>query len=199
MYSLYIPLYLAGPIITFNDFTHQVIHSIINIEIRKEKKIKLLVIQKRTPLFYLIRWIISLLLMEFIIHFMHTNALSHLNLYKSFTPLQMALFGYLQLNHIWLKLLIIWRFFRLWAMMDGVLVIENMKRCMSNNYSVSEFWKGWHCSFNRWLVRLEMLKLISHNWVCALIIIGFLIKLIDLFYSTLLPFLRLSQDISISR
>lgn len=27
------------------------------------------------------------------------------------------------------------------------------KRCMSNNYSIVGFWKGWHCSFNRWLVR----------------------------------------------
>lgn len=84
---------------------------------------------------------------------MHTNALSKESLYKSFTPLQTALFGYLELNHIWLKLLIIWRFFRLWAMVDGILVIENMQRCMSNNYSVSGFWRGWHCSFNRWLVR----------------------------------------------
>ena len=24
---------------------------------------------------------------------------------------------------------------------------------MSNNYSVVGFWKGWHCSFNKWLVR----------------------------------------------
>lgn len=27
------------------------------------------------------------------------------------------------------------------------------QKCMSNNYSVANFWKGWHCSFNRWLVR----------------------------------------------
>ena len=24
---------------------------------------------------------------------------------------------------------------------------------MTNNYSVVGFWKGWHCSFNKWLVR----------------------------------------------
>jgi hypothetical protein len=32
---------------------------------------------------------------------------------------------------------IIWRFFRLWAALDGIDTIENMARCMSNNYSIS--------------------------------------------------------------
>lgn len=30
---------------------------------------------------------------------------------------------------------------------------------MSNNYSVVGFWKGWHCSFNRWLVRYMFIPL----------------------------------------
>ena len=28
-----------------------------------------------------------------------------------------------------------------------------MPRCFSNNYTVTGFWKNWHSSFNRWLVR----------------------------------------------
>lgn len=28
-----------------------------------------------------------------------------------------------------------------------------VQKCMTNNYSVVGFWKGWHCSFNKWLVR----------------------------------------------
>jgi D-alanyl-lipoteichoic acid acyltransferase DltB (MBOAT superfamily) len=28
-----------------------------------------------------------------------------------------------------------------------------MLRCMSNNYSLEQFWKGWHASFNKWIVR----------------------------------------------
>ena len=32
---------------------------------------------------------------------------------------------------------LIWRFFRLWALLDGVDTIENMARCMSNNYTIS--------------------------------------------------------------
>ena len=38
-------------------------------------------------------------------------------------------------------------------MADGVSVPENMQRCMCNNFSLTGFWRGWHSSFNRWLVR----------------------------------------------
>ena len=54
---------------------------------------------------------------------------------------------------MWLKFLITWRFFRLWAMADGTLAPENMLRCMSNNCSLEQFWRGWHASFNKWIVR----------------------------------------------
>jgi protein-cysteine N-palmitoyltransferase HHAT len=54
---------------------------------------------------------------------------------------------------MWLKFLLIWRFFRLWALADGVLPPENQVRCMSNNQSLGQFWKGWHASFNLWIVR----------------------------------------------
>lgn len=28
-----------------------------------------------------------------------------------------------------------------------------MVRCFANNYDIESFWKGWHASYNRWLVR----------------------------------------------
>lgn len=43
--------------------------------------------------------------------------------------------------------------FRLWALIDGIDPPENMVRCMSDNYSALAFWRGWHRSFNRWVVR----------------------------------------------
>jgi hypothetical protein len=42
---------------------------------------------------------------------------------------------------------------RFWALADGVDVPENMPRCICANYSVLGFWKGWHASYNLWLVR----------------------------------------------
>jgi D-alanyl-lipoteichoic acid acyltransferase DltB (MBOAT superfamily) len=57
------------------------------------------------------------------------------------------------LKMMWLKFLLIWRFFRAWALFEGTDPPENMLRCMSNNYSLEGFWRGWHASFNRWLVQ----------------------------------------------
>ena len=52
-----------------------------------------------------------------------------------------------------LKFLVIWRFFRLFSLLDGVECVENMLRCVNNHHSVQEFWREWHRAFNRWLVR----------------------------------------------
>lgn len=41
-------------------------------------------------------------------------------------------------------------------MTDGVDTVENMVRCMSNNYSALEFWRDWHRSYNRWLIRFAL-------------------------------------------
>ncbi|CAN0550693.1 unnamed protein product, partial [Ectocarpus sp. 8 AP-2014] len=76
-----------------------------------------------------------------------------------FSPTILGLFAYTILLIMWLKFLVIWRLFRFWALCDGVEPPENMQRCMTNNYSVVGFWKGWHCSFNRWLVRYIFIPL----------------------------------------
>ena len=59
------------------------------------------------------------------------------------------------LNFMWLKFTVVWRCFRLWALLDGVESPENIRRCVNNNYDIEGFWKNWHSSFNRWLVRLS--------------------------------------------
>ena len=65
----------------------------------------------------------------------------------------MAFFPYFRLTGVWLKFLVIWRFARCWALLDGVDTHENMERCISSQYSIAGFWRAWHRSFNRWLVR----------------------------------------------
>ncbi|OCL12478.1 glycerol:H+ symporter-like protein [Glonium stellatum] len=140
-YTLYSPLYLTGPIITFNDYISQLRYRPYSIN------------RTRTTL-YAIRFIIALLTMEIMIHYMYMVAI-----FKSqpswniYTPFQLSMLGFFNLNHIWLKLLLPWRFFRLWALLDGIDPPENMVRCMSDNYSAMAFWRGWHRSFNRWVTR----------------------------------------------
>ncbi|KAI9591899.1 MBOAT, membrane-bound O-acyltransferase family-domain-containing protein [Syncephalis fuscata] len=108
-YLFYIPLFLAGPIITFNNFIAQMHHKPSSITVK-------------STILYGLRVLGAILTMELMMHYLYV-------------------------------LLIIWRFFRLWAMADNVEVIENMNRCMSNNYSAQGFWRSWHRSYNRWLIR----------------------------------------------
>ena len=140
-YSLYAPLYLTGPILTFNDYISQVRYSPSSIN------------PTRTTL-YGIRFLICLLTMEIMLHFIYAVAISKAQpAWELYTPFQLSMIGYFNLHIIWLKLLLPWRFFRFWALLDGIDPPENMVRCMSDNYSTLAFWRGWHRSYNRWIVR----------------------------------------------
>ncbi|KAI0295061.1 hypothetical protein B0F90DRAFT_1811558 [Multifurca ochricompacta] len=97
-YALYAPLYIAGPIITFNEFMWQDI---------------------------------ALLIMKILIHAMHVVAIKDANAWSRMTPAQLSMVGFWNLIFVWLKLLLPWRFFRLWALADGLDPPENMVRCMA--------------------------------------------------------------------
>ena len=71
----------------------------------------------------------------------------------SYGPFEVGVLSLMVLNFMWLKFTAIWRFFRLWALASGVEAPENMLRCINNNATILGFWKGWHASYNRWLVR----------------------------------------------
>lgn len=58
-----------------------------------------------------------------------------------------------QLVFIWFKFLLIWRIGRAWAALCGVEVVDNLPRCVCNNYGFEGFWRMWHRGFNLWLVR----------------------------------------------
>ncbi|KIV90574.1 hypothetical protein PV10_07862 [Exophiala mesophila] len=146
-YILYPPLYLAGPILTFNDYISQSTYQIPSVTAR------------RTTL-YGIRFLATLFCMEFLIHTTYVVAISKSSPdWSTYTPFQLAMLAYFNLHIIWLKLMIPWRFFRLWALVDGIDPPENMVRCMSDNYSALAFWRAWHRSFNRWITRYVYIPL----------------------------------------
>lgn len=101
--------------------------------------------------------------MEFVLHFIYVVAISKAQAWSNLSAMEIAMLGYFNLHIIWLKLLIPWRFFRLWAMMDGIETTENMIRCMSNNYSALAFWRAWHRSFNRWITRYIYIPLATSS------------------------------------
>lgn len=140
-YAIYAPLYIAGPILTFNDYISQLKYRAASIE------------RPRTVR-YAIRFVLVLFAMEALLHFNYIGAISKARPeWGSYTAAQLSLLSYFQLHIIWLKLLLPWRLFRLWALIDGIDPPENMVRCVSNNFSTQMFWRAWHRSFNRWLIR----------------------------------------------
>ncbi|PYH85051.1 glycerol:H+ symporter [Aspergillus uvarum CBS 121591] len=140
-YVLYAPLYLTGPILTFNDYISQQRYAPPSLT------------TARTTL-YGIRFFLTLLAMELILHYIYAVAISKASPdWSLYTAGQLSMLAYFNLHIIWLKLLIPWRFFRFWALVDGIDPPENMIRCVSNNYSALAFWRAWHRSFNRWIVR----------------------------------------------
>lgn len=140
-YAVYAPLYLAGPILTFNDYVAQLKHRAASIERARTVR-------------YGVRLALALLAMELVLHFDYVGAIGKASpVWGGYTPAQLSLLSFFNLHIIWLKLLLPWRLFRLWALVDGIDAPENMVRCVSNNYSTQFFWRAWHRSYNRWLIR----------------------------------------------
>ncbi|CAM1504655.1 Fc.00g022460.m01.CDS01 [Cosmosporella sp. VM-42] len=140
-YAIYAPLYLVGPILTFNDYIAQLKYRTASIETPRTIR-------------YAVRFLLVLLAMELILHYDYIGAINKANPdWSSYTAAQLSLLSFFNLHVIWLKLLLPWRLFRLWALIDGIDPPENMVRCVSNNFSTQGFWRAWHRSYNRWLIR----------------------------------------------
>lgn len=139
-YLFYVPLHFAGPTITFNSFLSHVQHPQRSYDFRGLIK-------------YTMRFLFNLLALEVWLHYCYVFTTNETGTFLRLSAAQMAMSSYFTLIAIWLKFVVIWRFFRCWALWDGTEAPENMNRCVSNNYSMQAFWRSWHRSFNRWLVR----------------------------------------------
>ncbi|EGW32614.1 uncharacterized protein SPAPADRAFT_138359 [Spathaspora passalidarum NRRL Y-27907] len=141
-YISYAPLFIAGPIITFNDYLYQ----------SNYEQLESVKNYKRTFIYFL-RFLFCMFVMEFLLHFTYVVAVSKTKAWEGDTPFQLSMLGFFNLIIIWLKLLIPWRLFRFWSLLDGIDPPENMIRCMANNYSALAFWRAWHRSYNKWVIR----------------------------------------------
>ncbi|TVY38080.1 Glycerol uptake protein [Lachnellula subtilissima] len=158
-YTIYAPLYLTGPILTFNDYISQLKYPPASIETARTIR-------------YGLRFLLVLLAMELVLHFDYCVAISKANPnWNDYTPAQLSLLSYFNLHILWLKLLIPWRFHRLWSLIDGIDPPENMLRCLSDNPSTIAFWRSWHKSYNRWLIRyiyIPMGGADSSTWISTI-------------------------------
>ncbi|XP_074571099.1 membrane-bound O-acyltransferase gup1 [Curcuma longa] len=145
-YLMYTPLYIAGPIVSFNAFSAQMDMPQKNYSLGQIT-------------WYGIKWLLSLLLMEAMTHHLYYNAFAISGSWRHLSPLEILIVGYGVVNFMWLKFFLIWRYFRFWSLMAGIETPENMPRCLNNCYDLETFWKSWHSSFNKWIVRYMYIPL----------------------------------------
>uniref|UniRef100_A0A6P3ZL39 putative membrane-bound O-acyltransferase C24H6.01c isoform X1 n=1 Tax=Ziziphus jujuba TaxID=326968 RepID=A0A6P3ZL39_ZIZJJ len=145
-YLVYAPIYVAGPILSFNAFASQ-----LNVPQNN--------FSPTDVAWYGVRWIFNFVLMELITHLFYYNAFAISGMWKHLSPMDVFIIGYGVLNFMWLKFFLIWRYFRLWSLICGIEVPENMPRCINNCYNLESFWKNWHASYNKWLVRYMYIPL----------------------------------------
>ncbi|KAK7199305.1 glycerol uptake protein [Novymonas esmeraldas] len=140
-YVLFPPLYIAGPMSSFNAFvSHMRVPS------------------TAMPLRAMARYafgIARLYVTECILmHFVHLSALGkNTHLLLRMSVLEQAHFLLFMLAYLWIKFSFIWKSSRLFAMLSGIEVPEDMRRCFANTLTVRDFWRDWHASFNLWIVR----------------------------------------------
>eukprot|EP00440_Ansanella_granifera_P040178 gb/GFBE01043579.1/.p1 GENE.gb/GFBE01043579.1/~~gb/GFBE01043579.1/.p1 ORF type:complete len:568 (+),score=89.40 gb/GFBE01043579.1/:1-1704(+) len=60
---------------------------------------------------------------------------------------------HVMLNFEWMSLLVVWRFNRIIALIDGVDTFENMSKNINLVCSFQGLWKHWHASLNKFCVR----------------------------------------------
>jgi len=161
-HALYVPLYLAGPTITFNAFASQL-------------ATPMRTVTNKDVAIYGVRLVVLWLWLEFATHYVPCFAIGVSGVFDKMGPFEVAVLAYCTLKTMWFKFSFIWRFSRWWAMLDGIETVENMVRCMSNNYSLGAFWQGWHRSFNRWLVRYIYVPLggSKYRWANVWAVFGF--------------------------
>lgn len=152
IYCFYLPLYIAGPIVTFNAFSAQLESP-----------------QKTVPLWKALRGValvaVYAVCFDVANHYIYANGINEYRWwYDGMSPLEIAALALYMMNWMWMKFLIIWRFFRLFSVLDGIDTHENMPRCISMISRPSVMWRSWHSSFNHWTVRYIYVPLGGRRW-----------------------------------
>jgi hypothetical protein len=72
-------------------------------------------------------------------HVIHANAIATSGVWRiaQLSSTEVGVTSFWVLNFMWLKFLVIWRFFRSWALLDGVETPENISRCVYTGASGS--------------------------------------------------------------
>ncbi|CAD2217609.1 MBOAT, membrane-bound O-acyltransferase family, putative [Angomonas deanei] len=141
-YVLFPPLYIAGPMMSYNAFV-----SYLHTPTTLSRRWKFLI-----P--YTIRTFSIVALHIIFLHLLYVcEVTKNQRALWALPHGQQILVMYYFLAHLWLKFSFIWKSARLYSIWCGVEPPEDMRRCFSNTLTVRDFWRDWHASFNLWIVR----------------------------------------------
>jgi D-alanyl-lipoteichoic acid acyltransferase DltB (MBOAT superfamily) len=142
-YTFYAPVYATGPTLSFNAFVSQV-------QVPQSGGMS-----RPKWLQHALRLGLYMVLFEVYRCMVYLGALPFPNrqLNQLSEPADFALVAFFVLVTNYMKFLIIWRFARLLALLDGIDVPDDMVRCFMSQYTFTSFWRSWHASINVWAIR----------------------------------------------
>ena len=160
-YVFYAPLYVAGPIMRAKDFRQQSAPLRSSGSKGGERLEDGSAEEWSTSdvAAYALRWLFCLIAMEWLSASAPCFALSGSGQVLEMKPAEALVFSYLTLQLTWLKFVLIWCFFRLWALLDGRRPPENLSAFSFWHYSALSFWRSWHASFSAWVLTYLYLPL----------------------------------------
>ncbi|MBA0631319.1 hypothetical protein Godav_000202, partial [Gossypium davidsonii] len=153
-YLVFAPLYIAGPIISFNSFASQLDVPQNHYSIKE-------------VIWYGLRWVFGLCLMELMTHLFYFNAFATSASWKMLSPMDIFIIGYGVRSHKF-HVVKVFPYLALFSvlfpgmlrmMIAGIEAPENMPKCVNNCHDLESFWKSWHASFNKWIVRYMYIPL----------------------------------------
>ncbi len=133
-YSLYIPLFVAGPIMSFHDWMSQIKGNITG-----RNPLSSTDLSYRSMTLYIARFAAVMLVNEWMLHYLYVPLMAQhdpfplyldecrVNMDFAFKLLALAMWSFFCVFFLWAKFLLIWRFQRILAMLDGVAPPENMR------------------------------------------------------------------------
>jgi len=147
-YLGYAPLFFCGPNLTYNAFVSQLDS--------KQKTYR-----RRSVFGYSSRLVFMIAGTEVFSVFwwysqkFHTFTCHGSNncLFDELSVFELYLAMHVRLHFTWLTLMILWRFGRMTALADGIDSPENMLGCVTFYYTFEAFWRIWHSSMNRFMLR----------------------------------------------
>ncbi|KAJ4460890.1 putative membrane-bound O-acyltransferase family MBOAT protein [Paratrimastix pyriformis] len=163
-YASYAPLYIGGPIITYNAFVSQLLAPPSSASAAKDRagsSFKAILRAAFTDVHswaykvtYLLRVLLWTVFTDVYTHvFWATALLVGSDEYQHAGALEMSRTFFLACCFTYLKFYTIFRFFRAWSNLDGIMTWENQPRCFVRGSGFAVFWRTWHVSLNRWNIR----------------------------------------------